>query len=116
VQAHDDDIACAGSPDGVCRATALGVTCWDPSPANYCADDRPLPRPACVVLDDKVTCGYACEARNGQMACAATPGGICEATPGGIVCSDAETPPMCGDVPCDTGDSERPWCTAPRTK
>ena len=112
-QAHDDDIACAATPDGICRSTARGVTCWDPPVSAYCADDRALPRPRCVVVGDDVACGYDCLARNGEMACARTPGGRCQATASGIVCFDAELPPMCGDVPCAPETGERSWCTIP---
>jgi len=108
-QAHDDQINCAQSPDGVCRATALGVTCWDPPPSAYCADDLALPRPMCVTLDDAVACGYACQVRNGQLACASTPGGRCEVVPEGIVCFDPDLS-TCGVTPCVPEAAERSWC------
>ena len=97
-QAHDDDVACAGTPDGICRATGRGVTCWDPPPTSYfCDDERPPPRPSCVVLDDEVACGYACQVRNGQMACAQTPDGVCTVADGGIICMDPDAPASCAD-------------------
>jgi hypothetical protein len=112
-ESHGDEVKCATTPDGICRATALGVTCWDPPPTTYCADDRPLPRPQCVALDGKVACGYQCEARHGELGCAATPAGTCQALPEGIVCSDPEPPPMCGAEPCTPEPAERSWCPPP---
>lgn len=112
-EAHGEEVKCAQSPDGICRATALGITCWDPAPSTYCADDRRLPRPMCVALDDVVTCGYQCEARNGRMACAGTPGGTCQVMPDGIFCTDPEPPAMCDDGPCDAAAAPRAWCARP---
>jgi hypothetical protein len=109
-EAHDEDVACATTPDGICQYTYQnGIACWDPQPSTYCADRRALPRPECVVLDGRVACGYHCEARNGKIGCAATPGGRCTVQPDQILCWDPEPPPMCGAQACE-GASERSWC------
>lgn len=110
--AHGDEVACAQTPDGICDSSSRGITCWDPEPSTYCSDERPLPRPMCIMVDGRIACGYACEARAGRMACAATPGGRCEVQPTGIYCADPAPPPMCGARPCraERGDSARAWC------
>jgi len=106
------EVQCAATPDGICVATSRGVTCFDPPVAAYCADDRPLPRPRCVTVDGNAACGYGCAARNGEVACAQTPGGTCTVMPNGIVCNDPESPPMCGVAPCRPDDpaTGRAWC------
>jgi hypothetical protein len=63
----------------------------------------------CATLDDAVACGYACQARNGHMACASTPGGRCEVMPEGIVCFDPDLS-TCGVAPCVPEAAERSWC------
>jgi len=108
-----DEMACAQSPDGICRASSKrGVVCWDPSPSTYCADNKPLPRPQCIMSDGEIACGYGCEARGGNMACAATPGGKCNIFPSEIICTDPEAPLSCGGRPCvpDSPASPRGWC------
>lgn len=110
---HGDTVRCASTPDGVCLGTSRGITCWDPEPTTYCASQEPLPRPACVSVDGNVACGYACEARNGQMACASTPAGRCTVYPERIICLDPEPPPMCGAEPCTPEPAERTWCPPP---
>jgi hypothetical protein len=109
---HGSDVECAASPDGICRASSRGITCWDPPVSSYCADSRPLPRPQCILVDGHIACGYACEARGGRMACAASPGGRCTVLPGQILCMDPPQPPLCGYRPCtaDSESSERWWC------
>ena len=109
---HGDEVACAQTPDGICRAGTSTVVCWDPPYSAYCADNAPLPRPQCILVDGEVACGYKCEARNGNMACAQTPGGKCNIMPNDIICFDPEAPAMCGYRPCtgDTAQSERWWC------
>lgn len=110
--AHGDDVACAQSPDGICDSSSRGVTCWDPTPSTYCADDQALPRPGCIKVNGVIACGYACEARSGMLACARTPAGKCTVQPREIVCVDPEPPPMCGARPCtpDGPESPRWWC------
>jgi len=110
------EVHCSETPDGVCVATSRGVTCWDPPINAYCADDRPLPRPKCITVDGYTACGYGCAARNGELACAETPGGSCQLYPRQIVCNDPEAPPMCGAVPCRPDDpvSGRWWCRPPK--
>ena len=107
-----NELGCAQSPDGICRASSRGVVCWDPSPSTYCADARPLPRPQCIMSDANIVCGYSCEARHGDMACASTPGGKCTVFPSQIVCTDPEPPMSCGGRPCvpDSPASPRWWC------
>jgi hypothetical protein len=110
--AHGGEVSCAASPDGICRASSLGITCWDPPVSTYCADSRALPRPQCILSGGEIACGYACEARGGRMACASTPGGKCVVLPGQILCTDPPAPAMCGFRPCvpETAGSERSWC------
>lgn len=109
------EVQCAATPDGICVATSRGITCWDPPVAAYCADDRPLPRPKCITVDGYAACGYGCAARNGELACALTPGGSCQVLHNQIICRDLEPPPMCGSVPCrpDSAASARWWCRPP---
>lgn len=113
-QGIGSEAECATTPDGVCRATSRGVTCWDPPSSTYCPDDRPLPRPQCIVSDAYVACGYNCEARNGQMACAVTPVGRCTMSYGQYVCNDPAPPAMCGGRPCNYS-SAQPWCAPPES-
>src|SRR5205807_277502 len=95
-EAHDEDAACANTPDGACASSALSITCFDPPPASYyCGDGKPLPRASCIMLNDEIACGYGCLARDGKMQCALTPGGKCFKVPTGIACADGE-PPVCG--------------------
>ncbi len=112
-QALGDMAKCATTPDGVCRASSRGIVCWDPPPTNYCADDRALPRAQCILSDGDIACGYNCEGRGGQLACATTPTGRCTWTGSTFVCSDPSPPPFCGGRPCDPdrAGSERSWCT-----
>lgn len=106
------DVRCANTPDGICVATRLGITCWDPPVFAYCADSRPLPRPLCMTVDGNAACGYGCKARNGVIRCAQTPGGQCQVFPQDILCTDPAPVPMCGGQPCrpDGPDSARSWC------
>ncbi len=106
------EVRCASTPDGICVATPRGVTCWDPPTAAYCLDDKPLPRPKCVTVEGNAACGYGCAARNGEIACAQTPGGMCELMPNQILCFDPESPASCGGQPCKPDDpvTGRWWC------
>lgn len=106
------EVACASTPDGVCIATPRGVTCWDPPVSAYCADDKPIPRPRCLSVSGRAACGYDCRAKNGEIACASTPGGSCQILPDRVQCTDPEAPPMCGGKPCNPDDPKtgRPWC------
>jgi len=91
--ARDNQVACASTPDGICVAGRLGITCWDPSETVYCADRRrPLPRPQCVVSDGEVACGYGCKKHAGSVACAQTPSGTCTIAQDRLVCLDPEQP------------------------
>lgn len=112
----DSEVRCAATPDGICATTLRGVTCWDPPAASYCADQNSLPRPKCISVNGYTACGYGCLARNGELACALTPGGSCQTAPSGIVCSDPESPPLCGGQPCRPDDpvTGRPWCRPPK--
>jgi hypothetical protein len=108
---HDGDVQCAESPDGVCGNSRDEIKCWDPSPATYCVETgRPLPRPRCVVYDGQIACGYNCETRNGEVACAQTPAGKCIAEHGEVRCFDPPAPVLCEPgKPCAAVDS-RSWC------
>lgn len=110
--AQDSRVRCAKTPDGICRSTGREIVCWDPDPSTYCSEVIGLPRPGCIVLDGDIACGYGCMSRNGKLACAATPGGRCVTSSDGITCTDPESPPMCGYLPCrtDSRSSERSWC------
>ncbi len=111
-----DRVYCASTPDGICVATSRTTVCWDPPVYAYCADGKPLPRPKCVTIDGNAACGYGCADRNGEIACAQTPGGRCELVPNQIVCNDPEAPPMCGIAPCKADDptTGRWWCRPPK--
>jgi hypothetical protein len=113
-----DKVYCAQTADGICVSTWREVVCWDPPIYAYCADDKPLPRPKCVTIDGHAACGYGCADRNGEIQCASTPGGRCEVVPSQIICTDPETPPMCGVQPCKPDDptSGRWWCRPPPPK
>ena len=115
-QASDSEIRCAWTPDGICVTTPRGVTCWDPPAASYCADNNPLPRPQCISVNGYAACGYGCLARNGELACAVTPGGSCQTARNGIACMDPESPPSCGGQPCRPDDpvTGRLWCRPPQ--
>jgi len=108
------DVRCASTPDGVCVATSVKVTCWDPPVGAYCLDDKPLPRPKCVTIDGNAACGYGCASRSDEIECAQTPGGKCEILPDQILCHDPESPPLCGGQPCKADDPKtgRWWCRA----
>lgn len=116
--AQDSRVACATSPEGVCRSTGREILCWDPDPSTYCSDAVSLLRPECITLDGAIACGYQCFTRNGQLACAKTPDGRCFASGDGIACTDPEAPPMCGYAPCqpDGKSSTRSWCRAPEAR
>lgn len=114
-QAHDNDVACAETPDGICSSSSYGITCWDPPTSAYCDDPIRLPRPKCVLHQGQTACGYQCEARGGQVRCAETPGGRCTVEHGEIFCVDPPPSSMCGAVPCraQSFDSGRAWCPPP---
>jgi hypothetical protein len=109
-QASGDNAECAQTPDGVCRASSRGVVCWDPASNLYCAGNGSLPRPQCIVNDGEIACGYNCEARGGQLACAQTPAGRCTYNYGSFECIDPPGPAMCGAMPCDPRTDTRAWC------
>lgn len=115
-EAGTGEVRCAATPDGICVTTPRGITCWDPPAASYCQEPIALPRPRCITVDGYAACGYGCVARNGELACAATPGGSCQVLPSGIFCTDPESPPSCGGVPCrpDDPSTGRPWCRPPK--
>lgn len=116
-EAHDGEVACAQSPDGICRTSVAELVCWDPHPSTYCyAIGRRMPRPRCIVSDGKIACGYGCEARGGKLACAQTPAGSCTTRPGEIICFDPLPPLGCQPgLPCTLEQmvDSRPWCLGP---
>ena len=84
-------VACAKTPAGVCLATGGRAKCFDPDLAVLCAYGPRVRRPACLVEQGQIACGYDCKATQGKVACAATPRGTCNAMSGSVTCSD---PPL----------------------
>lgn len=111
-RAHNGEVACAQSPDGVCGNSPDDLVCWDPSPELYCIEvARALPPARCLVHDGKIACGYACEGRGGALGCAASPTGTCVVEKGEVRCFDAPIPVVCEEgKPCAAGVDPRPWC------
>jgi hypothetical protein len=91
------EVACAATPDGICDSGGGTVTCWDPpeSVRSYYRDR--VPRPECRTRAGKTACGYRCQAKDNDVACASTPDGICGVSYDGITCWDPPVWAWCGD-------------------
>ena len=108
-QTHDNDVACATTPEGICGVSYDGITCWDPPTWAWCGASR-MPRASCVTLDHQTACGYQCVARSGHVGCASTPGGSCTTERGNVICIDPPPLPPCATSPCTDETLIPTWC------
>ena len=89
--ANYDQVQCAQTPFGACRANEGKVACWDPPAAVLASRQETTPRASCEIGFGKVNCGYHCIANHGVVRCAETPDGTCRAERDTVYCWD---PPL----------------------
>ena len=86
-----DQVQCAQTPFGACRANGGRLVCWDPPAPVILSRRAATPVATCLLANDRVACGYHCEAYQGSLACAQTPDGTCRRQGGAVSCWD---PPL----------------------
>jgi len=86
-----DQVQCAQTPFGACRANEGNVACWDPPAAVLASHKATTPKASCESGFGKVGCGYHCIADHGVVRCAQTPDGTCRSERGTVFCWD---PPL----------------------
>jgi hypothetical protein len=86
-----DQVQCAQTPFGACRANEGKVACWDPPAAVLASHRSSTPKAVCEIGFGKVNCGYHCVANHGVVRCAETPDGTCRAERDTVFCWD---PPL----------------------
>jgi hypothetical protein len=89
--ANYDQVQCAQTPFGACRANEGKVACWDPPAAVLASRRAATPAASCESGFGKVSCGYHCVADHGVVRCAETPDGMCRSERGAVFCWD---PPL----------------------
>ena len=89
--ANYDQVQCAQTPFGACRANEGKVACWDPPAAVLASRQETTPKASCEIGFGKVNCGYHCIANHGVVRCAETPDGTCRAERDTVYCWD---PPL----------------------
>ena len=89
--ANYDQVQCAQTPFGACRANEGKVACWDPPAVVLAARRARTPDASCEAAFGKVSCGYHCIANHGVVRCAETPDGTCRAERDTVFCWD---PPL----------------------
>ena len=89
--ANSDQAQCAQTPFGACRANGGHLVCWDPPAEVIAARREATPVAGCIASNDRVVCGYHCDAYQGSMECSQTPDGACHRERGIVVCWD---PPL----------------------
>jgi hypothetical protein len=86
--ANYDQVQCAQTPFGACRANEGKVACWDPSAAVLASRKATTPKASCESGFGKLGCGYHCIADHGVVRCAETPDGLCRSERGTVFCWD----------------------------
>lgn len=88
-----DQVQCAQTPWGTCKAGDGSIACWDPPAAVLASfrDAARIPDPICSTAFGQIACGYQCAATGGKIACAQTPEGTCRAEQDKATCWD---PPL----------------------
>jgi hypothetical protein len=89
--ANFDQVQCAQTPFGSCRANEGKVACWDPPAAVIATRRATTPRAVCESGFGQVSCGYHCIADRGVVRCAETPEGLCRSERDSVFCWD---PPL----------------------
>lgn len=89
--AQYDQVQCAQTPFGACRANMGRLVCWDPPAEVMLARRERTPAAGCITGMDRVACGYHCEMGFGRLQCAQTPDGLCRAERDQLYCWD---PPL----------------------
>lgn len=88
-----DQVQCAQTPWGVCKAGDGSLACWDPPAAVLAsfaaAPSQPSPRPKCISVSGSIACGYDCAASSSNLACSQTPNGVCHVENDRATCWDA---------------------------
>lgn len=101
--ANYDQVQCAQTPFGACKANEGKVACWDPPAAVLASNRWTTPQASCETGFGKVGCGYNCIADHGVVRCSETPDGTCRSERGTVYCWD---PPIESTAPAFNAASE----------
>ncbi|WNG24832.1 hypothetical protein F0U62_13045 [Cystobacter fuscus] len=82
------EVACNGTPHGVCTTHFERLVCWDPPESVIHEQGADTPKPRCLTASEAVGCGYDCRSTRTEVRCASTPTGVCQLDHEQLTCFD----------------------------